>query len=49
MVLRVIMSVASQWMMFQVPWKTSLYTLLAGLGEMLMLMLGILYGLALKP
>ena len=44
---RVVMSVASQWMMFQVPWKTLLYTLLAELGEMLIL--GILYGLALQP
>jgi hypothetical protein len=45
--LRVVMSVASQWMMFKVPWKALLYTLLAGLGEMLIL--GILYGLALHP
>lgn len=44
---RVVMSVASQWMMFKVPWKALLYTLLAGLGEMLIL--GILYGLALQP
>jgi hypothetical protein len=42
---RVVMSVASQWMMFKVPVKALLYTLLAGLGEMLIL--GILYGLAL--
>jgi len=42
---RVVMSVASQWMMFKVPWKALVYTLLAGLGEMLIL--GILYGLAL--
>lgn len=35
------MSVASQWMMYKVPWKTLLYTLLAGLGEMLDL--GLLY------
>jgi hypothetical protein len=45
--LRVVMSVASQWMMFKVPSKALLYTLLAGLGEMLIL--GILYGLALQP
>jgi len=45
--LRVGMSVASQWMMYNVPLKTLLYTLLAGLGEMLIL--GILYGLALQP
>ena len=44
---RVVMSVASQWMMYNVPLKTLLYTLLAGLGEMLIL--GILYGLALRP
>jgi len=44
---RVVMSVASQWMMFKVPMKALLYTLLAGLGEMLIL--GILYGLALQP
>ena len=45
--LRVVMSVASQWMMFNVPSQTLLYTLLAGLGEMLVL--GILYGLTLRP
>jgi hypothetical protein len=45
--LRVVMSVASQWMMFKVPVKALLYTLLAGLGEMLIL--GILYGLFLHP
>ena len=45
--LRVVMSVASQGMMYKVPAKTLLYTLLAGLGEMLIL--GILYGLALHP
>jgi hypothetical protein len=44
---RVVMSVASQWMMFKVPLKALFYTLLAGLGEMLIL--GILYGLALQP
>ena len=44
---RVVMSVASQWMMFNVPVKALLYTLLAGLGEMLIL--GVLYGLALQP
>ena len=44
---RVLMSVASQWMMFTIPGKTLLYTLIAGLLEMLVL--GILYGLALKP
>jgi hypothetical protein len=45
--LRVVMSVASQWMTFQVPLKALLYTLVAGLGEMLIL--GILYGLVLLP
>lgn len=44
---RVVMYVATQWMMFDVPVPTLLYTLVAGLGEMLIL--GILYGLALKP
>ena len=44
---RVVMSVASQWMMYKVPLKTLLYSLMAGLGEMLIL--GILYGLALHP
>jgi hypothetical protein len=33
--------------MFKVPLKALLYTLLAGLGEMLIL--GMLYGLALQP
>jgi hypothetical protein len=44
---RVVMYVASQWMMFIVPVKTWVYTLGAGLGEMLIL--GTLYGLTLKP
>ena len=44
---RVVMYVASQWMMFITPVKTLLYTLVAGLGEMLVL--GVLYGLTLKP
>jgi hypothetical protein len=44
---RVVMSVASQWMMYKVPFKALLYTLLAGLVEMLVL--GSLYGLALHP
>jgi hypothetical protein len=44
---RGVMSVASQWMMYKVPAKTLLYSLLAGLVEMLVL--GILYGLALHP
>lgn len=44
---RVVMSVASAWMMFNVPIRALLYTLITGLGEMLVL--GILYGLTLKP
>jgi hypothetical protein len=45
--LRVVMSAASQGMMYRVPFKALVYTLLAGLGEMLAL--GVLYGLALHP
>ncbi len=45
--LRVVMSVLSQWMMFKIPVKTLLYDLGSGLGEMLVL--GILYGIALRP
>lgn len=44
---RVVMYVASQWMMFNVPIGALLYTLLAGLCEMIIL--GILYGLTLIP
>ena len=44
---RVFMQAASQWMMFKVPVKALLYTLIAGLGEMLVL--GALYGLFLYP
>ncbi len=44
---RVVMSVATQWMTFNVSGSALLYTLLTGLGEMLIL--GILYGLTLKP
>ena len=44
---RVVMYVASQWMMFITPVKTLIYTLVAGLGEMLVL--GVLYGFTLKP
>jgi hypothetical protein len=46
-VLSVVMSLASNWMMFKIPGRTLLYTLLTGLGEMLII--GILYGLFLKP
>ncbi len=44
---RVVMYTASQWVMFNIPVETSLYSLVAGLGEMLIL--GVLYGLTLKP
>ena len=44
---RVVMQVATQWMMFNVPVGTLLYTLTSGLAEMLVL--GLLYGLTLKP
>ncbi len=44
---RVVMSAASQWMMYKIPVKTLLYSLATGLGEMLIL--GILYGLTIKP
>jgi hypothetical protein len=44
---RVVMSVISSWMMYKVPARTLIYTLVMGLGEMLIL--GILYGLVLKP
>ena len=44
---RVVMSVASQWMMFLVSYKASMYTLITGLFEMLAL--GILYGSTLTP
>ncbi len=44
---RVVMSVASQWMMYMIPVRCLLYTAAAGLGEMLIL--GTLYGLTLHP
>ena len=44
---RVVMYTASQWVMFKIPMQTLLYTLVTGLGEMLVL--GMLYGLTLKP
>ena len=44
---RVAMQVATQWMMFNVPASTLLYILVSGLVEMLVL--GLLYGLTLKP
>ncbi len=44
---RVVMSAASQFVMFNVPLQASAYSLVAGLGEMLIL--GLLYGATLKP
>lgn len=44
---RVVMSVASQWMMYDIPARCLLYTAIAGLGEMLVL--GVLFGLTLRP
>ena len=44
---RVVMYTASQWVMFNVTIEALLYSLVAGLGEMLIL--GVLYGLTLKP
>jgi len=44
---RVLMSVASQWMLFRVPLSGLAYTLLTGLGEMLIV--GLFLGLVLRP
>jgi hypothetical protein len=44
---RVVMSAATQWMMFDVPTGALLYTLITGLVEMLVL--SVLYGLTLQP
>ena len=44
---RVLMQVASQWMMFTIPARSLLYSAVAGFVEMLVL--GILYGLTLNP
>ena len=44
---RVVMYAASQWVMFNVPAQALLYSVGAGLGEMLIL--GVFYGLTLKP
>lgn len=44
---RVLMAAASQWMMFNVPSTTLLYTLGTGLVEMLLI--GLLFGLTLHP
>jgi len=45
--LRVAMRVASDWMMFQIPWQTLAYGAVSGLLEMLIL--GLFYGLTLGP
>ncbi len=44
---RVVMQAASSWVMFEVPLQTTAYSLVAGLLEMLLI--GLLYGLTLKP
>lgn len=44
---RVVMSAATHWVTFDVPATTLFYTLVTGLGEMLVL--GVLYGLTLRP
>jgi hypothetical protein len=44
---RVVMGVASQWIMFEVSSQTLFYMLFAGMFEMLVL--GVFYGLTLKP
>jgi hypothetical protein len=44
---RVVMSAASAWIMFNVPVEGLLYSLVTGLGEMLIL--GVFYGLTLRP
>lgn len=44
---RVVMQAASSWVMFEVSLQTTTYSLVAGLFEMLLI--GLLYGLTLKP
>jgi hypothetical protein len=44
---RVVMYAASQWMMYTITVEALLYSIIAGLGEMLIL--GLFYGLTLKP
>jgi hypothetical protein len=44
---RVVMQVAAQWMMFGIPASTLLYALICGFVEMLIL--GLIYGLTLRP
>lgn len=43
--LRVVMDVVSQWMMYKIPINALVYKLIAGLGEMMIL--GILFGITL--
>jgi hypothetical protein len=45
--IRVVMSVVTQWMMYEVPINALVYALLTGLFEMIIL--GTLYGLTLRP
>jgi hypothetical protein len=44
---RVVMGAATTWMMFEIPVPLVFYSLATGLGEMLLL--GLFYGLTLKP
>ena len=44
---RVVMQVASQWMMFNISPVTLIYVLVTGLAEMLAI--GVYYGLTLRP
>ena len=44
---RVVMQVATQWMIFRIPASTLFYALICGLAEMLVL--GSLFGLTLRP
>jgi uncharacterized membrane protein len=46
-IFRVVMSAASQWVMFNLPARTIAYSVLTGLGEMVIL--GLLFGLTLRP
>ncbi|RJQ31799.1 MAG: hypothetical protein C4562_04990 [Actinobacteria bacterium] len=44
---RVVMAAASSWMMFNIPISASVYSLVAGLGEMIVL--GVVFGSTSKP
>ena len=44
---RIVMSAASNWIMFHLPPETLLYSIATGLAEMLII--GIIYGLTLRP